>query len=161
MKLWNPPTRARFLSLARSKLRLCSANHRSGYWSNLPCDWPSTAWAYSEQEMENGTWSGMRSTYTTMVITSRWRHMNVMKSQITGHPTVCLTAYADPHERYIKVRITGPLRWIHRWPVNSPHKGPVTHKKNPSVCMNIPKKTIPLVINILIPDLKSMLYHVV
>ena len=41
-------TRARFLSLARSKLRLWSANHRPGYWSNLPCDWPSTAWAYSE-----------------------------------------------------------------------------------------------------------------
>ena len=37
--------RARFLSLARSKLRLCSANHRPGYWSNLPCDWQSTAWA--------------------------------------------------------------------------------------------------------------------
>ena len=47
-------TRARFLSLARSKLRLCSANHRPGYWSNLPCDWPSTAWAHSEQETENG-----------------------------------------------------------------------------------------------------------
>ena len=47
---------AHFLSLARSKLRLCSANHRSGYWSNLPCDWPSTAWAYSEQEAENGPW---------------------------------------------------------------------------------------------------------
>ena len=35
-----------FLFLARSKLRLCSANHRTGYWSNLPCDWPSTALAY-------------------------------------------------------------------------------------------------------------------
>ena len=23
------------------------------YWSNLPCNWPSTAWAYSEQETEN------------------------------------------------------------------------------------------------------------
>ena len=40
--------RACFLSLAQSKLRLYSANHRPGYWSNLPCDWPSTAWAYSE-----------------------------------------------------------------------------------------------------------------
>ena len=37
-----------FLSLAWSKLRLCSANNRSGYWSNLPCDWPITAWAYSK-----------------------------------------------------------------------------------------------------------------
>ena len=50
-------TSARFLSLTRSKLRLCSANHRPGYWSNLPCDWPSTAWAYSEQETGNGPWS--------------------------------------------------------------------------------------------------------
>ena len=47
-------TRARFLSLAQSKLRLCSANHRPGYWCNLPCDWPSTVWAYSKQETENG-----------------------------------------------------------------------------------------------------------
>ena len=46
-----------FLSLARSELRLCSANHRPGYWSNLPCGWPSTAWAYSEQETENQPWS--------------------------------------------------------------------------------------------------------
>ena len=46
--------RARFLSLARSKLSLCSANHRPGYWSNLSCDWPSRAWAYSEQETESG-----------------------------------------------------------------------------------------------------------
>ena len=43
-----------FLSLALSKLRLGSANHRPGYWSNLPCDWPSTASAYSKQETENG-----------------------------------------------------------------------------------------------------------
>ena len=41
-------TRARFLCLARRKLRLCSANHRPGHWRNLPCDRPSTAWAYSE-----------------------------------------------------------------------------------------------------------------
>ena len=31
-------------------LRLSSANHRPDYWSNLPCNWPSTAWAYSEQD---------------------------------------------------------------------------------------------------------------
>ena len=46
--------RAHFLSLARSKLRLCLANHRAGYFCNLPCDWPSIIWAYSEQEIENG-----------------------------------------------------------------------------------------------------------
>ena len=46
--------RARFLPLARSKLRLCSANHRAGYFSNPTCDWLSIVWAYSEQETENG-----------------------------------------------------------------------------------------------------------
>ena len=46
--------RAHFLSLARSKLRLCSANHRAGYFSNLACDWLSIVWAYSKQETENG-----------------------------------------------------------------------------------------------------------
>ena len=47
-------TWAHFLSLAWSKLRLCSANHRAGYFSNLACDWLSIVWAYSEQETENG-----------------------------------------------------------------------------------------------------------
>ena len=50
---------ASFMSVAWSKLRLCSANHRPGYWSNLPCDWPSTAWAYSKQETQNGPWTSI------------------------------------------------------------------------------------------------------
>ena len=53
---WTDLIWARFLSLVWSKLRLCSANHRPGYWSNLSCDWLSTAWAYSKQETENGPW---------------------------------------------------------------------------------------------------------
>ena len=47
------PIWARFLSLARSKVSLCSANHRPGYWSNPPGYWLSTAWAYFKQEREN------------------------------------------------------------------------------------------------------------
>ena len=35
------PSWATFLSLAWSELRLCSANHRPGYWSNLPWNWLS------------------------------------------------------------------------------------------------------------------------
>ena len=50
--------RTHFLSLARSKLRLCSANHRTGYFSNLVCEWLSIISVYSEQETENGPWSG-------------------------------------------------------------------------------------------------------
>ena len=49
------PNRARFLSHAQSKLRLCSANHRAGYFSNLACDWLSIVWAYSEQKTKKRT----------------------------------------------------------------------------------------------------------
>ena len=45
---------ARFMSLAHSKLRLCSVNHRAGYFSNLACDWLSIVRAYSKQETGNG-----------------------------------------------------------------------------------------------------------
>ena len=44
-------TRTCFLSLARSKLKLCSANHRAGYFCNLACDWLSIVWAYFELTM--------------------------------------------------------------------------------------------------------------
>ena len=35
------------LLLGLSKLRLCSVNHRAGYFSNLACDWLSIVWTYS------------------------------------------------------------------------------------------------------------------
>ena len=47
------PVLCLLLSLAWSKLRLCSANHRAGYFSNLACDWLSIVWAYYKQETEN------------------------------------------------------------------------------------------------------------
>ena len=53
---WHRYAWACFLSLAQRKLRLCLANHRAGYFSNLACDWLSIVWAYSEQEIENGPW---------------------------------------------------------------------------------------------------------
>ena len=75
--LWLSDTRARFLSLAWSELRLCSANHRPGYWSNLPCDWPSTAWAYSEQGIENGprSWSTLAQVMACC-LTAPSHHLN-------------------------------------------------------------------------------------
>ena len=54
ISLFISPTRTSFLSRAQRKLRLFSANHRPGYWRNLPSDSSSTVWAYSEQETENG-----------------------------------------------------------------------------------------------------------
>ena len=65
--------------LARSKFRLCSANRRLGYWCNLPCDWPSTAWAYSSKRQKTGP--GMISELTHW---GRVTHVCVSRLTITG-----------------------------------------------------------------------------
>ena len=49
---------------------------------------------------------------------------DVMWSHITGHSNAYWKAYAGADRKNIKVRIT--VREIYRWPVNSPHRGPVT-----------------------------------
>ena len=51
-----PWTRARFSVSYWCKLRLCLANHRAGYFSNLACDWLSIVSAFFKQEVENGPW---------------------------------------------------------------------------------------------------------
>ena len=53
-------------------------------------------------------------------------------SKITSLPIVCSTAYSGADQR--KHQSSASLafvRGIHRWPVNSPHKGPVTLKMFP------------------------------
>ena len=67
-----------FCLFAWSKLRLCSANHRPGYWSNLPCDWPNTAWAYSEQETENGPRLRCRLKIVCVWVCVLWRVVYVL-----------------------------------------------------------------------------------
>ena len=53
--------------------------------------------------------------------------MNAMVSQITGisivYSTVCSGADQRKHQCSASLAF---VRWIHRWPVDSPHKGPVT-----------------------------------
>ena len=49
-----------FLSFAQTKLILCSANHRQGYWSILACGCLSIVWAYSwTDEMAFLNWNGL------------------------------------------------------------------------------------------------------
>ena len=63
---------ARFIYLGRSKLRLCLANHREGYLSNLACDWLSIVWAYSEQDTGNGPRSS--HPFGAMEIKATWNY---------------------------------------------------------------------------------------
>ena len=58
--------------------------------------------------------------------------MGAMASQITSLTIVCSTVYSGTDKR--KHQSSASLafvRGIHRWPVNSPHKGPVTRKMFP------------------------------
>ena len=56
--------------------------------------------------------------------------MSAKASQITSVSIVCSTVCsgADKKKNTRKLRVTGLWREIHRWPVNSPYKGPLTRK---------------------------------
>ena len=55
--------------------------------------------------------------------------MSPMASQITGVSIVCsaVCSGADQRKHQSSASMTF-IRGIHRWPVNSPHKGPITRK---------------------------------
>ena len=58
--------------------------------------------------------------------------MSVMASCITSPTTVYSTVYSGTDERKHQSSESLAFVWgIHRWPVNSPHKGPVTRKMFP------------------------------
>ena len=58
--------------------------------------------------------------------------MSAMASQINGISIVCSTVYLGADQRkYQSFASLSFVRGIHRWPVNSPHKWPVTRKMFP------------------------------
>ena len=58
--------------------------------------------------------------------------MSAMASQITILTIVCSTIYSGADRRKHQSSTSQPfVRRIHRWPVISPHKGPVTRKRFP------------------------------
>ena len=95
--------RVHLLSLARSELRLCSSNHRPGYWSSLSCDWLSRAQAYSEQEAETGPRSsGKCQAYCLASKTDKKFCCNWVTKLKSGHElnyskdTSCLVIMSEP-----------------------------------------------------------------
>ena len=58
--------------------------------------------------------------------------MTAIASQITSLTIVYSTVYSGSDQRKHQSSASLAFVWgIHRWPVNSPHKGPVTRKKFP------------------------------
>ena len=72
-------------------------------------------------------------TWTQWSSKPRFHHsdviMSAMASQITRLTIVCSTVYSGADQR--KHQSSASLTFVpgvHQWPVNSPHKGPVTHE---------------------------------
>ena len=57
--------------------------------------------------------------------------MSTMASQTTGVSIVYSFVCPGVHKKYQSSTSLAFVRGIHRWPVNSPHKGPVTRKMLP------------------------------
>ena len=58
--------------------------------------------------------------------------MSSTASQITSHRIVCSSVYSGADQmKHQRAASLAFVRGIHRWPVNSPHKGPVTRKMFP------------------------------
>ena len=70
--------------------------------------------------------------FMTFSSPSQWRHNG--HDGISNHKSHhCLLnrLFRCKSKKTSKLRVTGFVQGIHRWPVNSPHKGPVTQKKFP------------------------------
>ena len=56
----------------------------------------------------------------------QWCRMRVMVPQITGNSTVCSKPFSSWYQsKYQRKALLAFVKGIHRWPVDSPHKGPV------------------------------------
>ena len=63
------------------------------------------------------------------IITLQWRHNEYDVVSIHQPYDVCSTVYSGTERRKRQSSVSlAFLRGIHRWPVNSPHEGPVTRK---------------------------------
>ena len=85
-------------------------------------------------QIESGNAGDTSVTWTDQVLTYHYSDviMSVMASQITGvsivYSIVCSGAHQRKHQSSASLAF---VKGIHRWPVNSLHKGPVTRKMFP------------------------------
>ena len=74
--------------------------------------------------------------------------MGAIASQITSLRIVCSTVYSDVDQRKHQSSATlAFVRWIHRGPVNSPHKWPVTRKMFPFDDVIMRARTSPCILH--------------
>ena len=79
--------------------------------------------------VNTGSDNGFAPVWHQAIITTHYSDiiMSTMASQITGIPIVCSTVCSGADQRkYQSSALLAFLRGILRWPLDSPHKGPVT-----------------------------------
>ena len=89
--------------------------------------------------------------YSVYLLPLQWRHNG--RDGVSNHqPHHCLLSYLFRRrsKKTSKLRVMAFLREIHQWPVNSPHKGPVTRKKFPFDDVIIHMTTVVLNLHIVV-----------
>ena len=100
----------------------------------IPTVQNTTDWNTNVQRTHHWHWNRYRTEITRGSYFQNVTHYSdvmtdAMASQITSLPIVNSTVYSGADKgKTSKLRVTGLLRGIHRWPVSSPHKCPVTRK---------------------------------
>ena len=102
----------------------CLVLHYCGYISSL--QWIHVMYKPKSLTV---TWLALGESYFTL----QWRHNE--RDGVSNHQPhdfVYSTVYSDTDQRkHLSSVSLAFVRVIHRWPVNSPHKGPVTRKMFP------------------------------
>ena len=97
----------------------------------------SKIWDYSpnsRRDTQTHNWWPPTTEYNDVIMNGHYNEviMSAMGSQITGLRIVYSTVYSGADQRKHQSSASPDfVRGIHRWPMNSPHKGPVTRKMFP------------------------------
>ena len=70
----------------------------------------------------------MKESVQSLITVTSWARWRLNQRRLDCLPK---RLFRRTSKKTSKLRVTGLVRGIHRWPVNSPHKGPVTRKMFP------------------------------
>ena len=103
---------------------------------------PSERYHHNITLLSHWNW-GSNTRYLSSILLWQWEHwlqkmhysdaiLSAMASQITGVSMVSSTVFPGAYQRKHQCSASLALvREIHRWPLNSPHKGPITKEMFP------------------------------
>ena len=132
--LWGESTGHRWIPLTKA-IGSPVDSHRKGQWRgalmfSLMCAW--TIGRANSPEAVDFIYPWLVFAFELIIYSLQWCH-NAHDDVSNHQPNDCLLTSLFRHwsKKTSKLRVTDLDRGIHRWPVNSPHKWPVTRKMFP------------------------------